>query len=92
MYLKTAWTPRVVAFVDAQVVILLGFVALQGDRILHSCADKITHTITKFFLLNILSLEIGFSGEKVVNSGNLAILYKRGLRSQVKVRNSEYTF
>jgi len=91
-YLKTSWTPRVVALVDAQVVILLGFVALQGYSILHSCAVKIMHTITKFLLLNIFSLEIGFSRVKVVTSGNLAILYKRGLRSKVKVRNSEYTF
>jgi len=75
-----------------QVVILLGFVALQEDRILRSCAIKIAHPITKFLLLNILSLKIGSSWGKVVACGNQAILYKRGSRSQVKVCNYEYTF
>jgi len=92
IYLKTAWTLGVVAFVGAQVFILLGFIAPQWDRILHGCVVKITHPITKLLLLNILSLEIGGSWGKVVASDNQAIFYKRGLRSQVKVRNPEYTF
>jgi len=64
MYWKTAWAPRVVAFVDAPVVILLGFVAFQGDRTLHSCVVRIMHTIIEFFLLNTLSLEIRILGRE----------------------------
>ena len=84
--------PGVVTLVGTQVVILLRFDALQEDRILLSCAVKITHTVTEFSPIEYLLTRDRFSWGKVVINGDLMVLYKRVLRSQVKVRNSEYAF
>jgi len=69
------------------VVILLRFDRLLGDKILRSCAVKITHIEARSF-----PIEYFFTRDKILVTevvtarANLATLYKRDSRSLVTVR------
>ena len=71
-----------------QVVILLRFDTLLGDKILRSCAVKITHTEAGSSpIKHVLTRDTILVTEVLTTRGNLAPLYKRDLRSMVMVRS-----
>jgi len=73
--------------VGIQVVILLRFDTLLGDKILHSCAVKITHTeVGSSPIEYVLTRDKILIIEVVTARSNLATLYKRDSRSLVTVR------
>jgi len=73
--------------VGIQVVILLRFDTLLGDKILCSCVVKITHTEAGSSLIKyVLTQDKILVTEVVTARGNLATLYKKDSRSLVTVR------
>ena len=85
--LENRFDPRNGTQVGIQEVILLRFDTLPRDKILCSCAVKITHTEA-----GSSPIEYVLTGDKILVTevvtarGNLATLYKRDLRSLVTVR------
>ena len=69
-----------------QVVILLRFDTLLGDKIMPNCAVKITHTEAESSPIEyVLTRDEILVIEVVIARGNLATLYKRNSRSLIKV-------
>jgi len=72
--------------VGIQVVILLRFDTLLGDKILRSCAVKTTHTeVGSSPIEYVHTRDKILVTEVVIARGNVATLYKRDSRSLVMV-------
>jgi len=85
MYLKTDLILGNDTQVGIQVVILLRFDTLLGDKILCSCAVKITHNETGSSPIEYVLTQDKILVTKVVTAKvNLATLYKRDSRSLVR--------
>jgi len=75
--------------VGSQVVILLRFDTLLGDKILRNCSVKITHSEAGSSPIEyVLTWDKILITEVVTARGNLATLYKRDSRSLVTVHFS----
>ena len=80
MYLKTDLILGNGTQVGIQVVILLRFDTLLGDKIMNNCAVKITHTEAGSSPIEyVLTRDKILVTEVVTARGNLATLYKMGL-------------
>jgi len=87
MYVKTDLILGNDTQMGIQVVVLLSFDTLLGDKILCNCAVKITHTEAGSSPIEyVLTRDKILVTEVVIARGNLATLYKRDSRSLVTVR------